>query len=130
MAMINSQEGIQPKKISTEFASRLANFDPQQKITIIVLLNTKDTVNNKAKRQTRTERRIAIEAMKKSADLALRDIEPIIEKYGGQKLANKPNLLGSIPVEITVAGIKALCKSESVKAIMENQKIDSVAFMC
>ena len=130
MAMINRQEGIHPKKISTEFASRLASFDPQQKITVIVLLHTRDAANNKAKRQTRTERRTAIEAMKKSADLALRDIEPIIEKYGGQKLANNPNLLGSIPVEITVAGIKSLCESDSVKAIMENQKIDGVDFMC
>ncbi|MDJ0715507.1 MAG: hypothetical protein QNJ54_14975 [Prochloraceae cyanobacterium] len=123
MAIINTEQGTHPKKISTEFALRLASFDPQQKITVITLLNTGDTANNQGKRQTRAERKTAIEAMQKSADRSLQNIEPIIQKHDGQKLADKPDILGSIPIEITVAGIKSLCESDSVKAIMENQKI-------
>jgi hypothetical protein len=41
----------------------------------------------------------------------------------GHSLADHPDAIGSIPIEITVAGINTLLQSPSVKAIIENQAI-------
>jgi hypothetical protein len=47
----------------------------------------------------------------------------IIEDFNGHKLAEQADLLGSIPIEISVAGIKALTESDAVKSILEDQAI-------
>ena len=41
----------------------------------------------------------------------------------GNPLSEHPDLLGSIPIEITAAGINALVKSKVVKAVIEDQAI-------
>ena len=63
---------------------------------------------------------------KKSAVAACRciaGISGVLELHGGRCLADAPDALGAVPVETTVAGIKALAASKHVKAILEDQPV-------
>ncbi|MEJ6481437.1 hypothetical protein N0Y54_08880 [Nostoc punctiforme UO1] len=113
-----------PNKVSPEFASRLTNLEPQQKVRVIVLLHVQDAQSSLLnKRQSRSERQAAIKAVRESAKQALGNISGIIQNFEGRSLTEHPDLLGSIPVEITVAGVNALAESEAVKAVIEDQSI-------
>jgi hypothetical protein len=111
------------KKISSEFSARLARLGPRDKVHAFVLLRTGGTGNCSSSRQGRTEREAAVEASRRSAERALTDIDGILEQHGGRRLAKRPNALGSMPVETTAAGIRALASSRWVQAILEDQPI-------
>ena len=121
--MYKKNEPRKNGKISSEFAARLDSLAPQQKIRAIVLLNAKNTGKSTRYRQSRAERQAAIKVIRKSAEQALDYIDGVIERFGGQRLAESPDALGSIPVETTAAGINALAESEKVRAILEDQAI-------
>jgi len=121
--MTHRKDDPDKNKISPEFAARLDRLGPQQKVRAIVLLHIQDTGNLSAQRQSRAERQAAVEAMRKSAEQALSDIDDLLERFGGQRLAESPDALGSIPIETTAVGINALAASEWVKAIIEDQTI-------
>ncbi|MBD2505036.1 hypothetical protein H6G83_31290 [Anabaena azotica FACHB-119] len=110
-------------KISPEFAARLTNLEPQHKVRLIVLLQIKNIEDLANKRQTRSDRQAAIKAIQDSASESFNRILGIIDKFDGKKLRDKPDLLGSIPIEIEVAGVNALTASDAVKAVMEDQSI-------
>jgi sorbitol-specific phosphotransferase system component IIA len=111
------------QKISPEFATRLDRLQPQQKVRIIVFLQVGESANPPGRRQSGAERQAAMEAIRNSARQALERIGDIIKSFGGQPLAENPNVLGCIPVEIPAAGVNALAESDSVKALMEDQTI-------
>lgn len=120
---MHEQDAPNQNKISPEFATRLIHLEPQQKVRVIVLLQVQNAENSIEKRQLRTERQAAIKAVRESAEQALENIGAIIQRFDGQKLAEHPDLLGSIPVEITAAGVNALAESDAVKAVIEDQAI-------
>ena len=109
-------------KISSEFACRLKNLAPQQKVSVIVFLEVHNVGRRNNSRLSRAERRVAMEGIRNSAKQALDYIQKILQDFGGKELAD-PDVLGSVPIEITVAGVKALAASEAVKAVVEEQKI-------
>ena len=109
-------------KISADFANRLSNLHPQQKVRVIVFLYV-DKGKNCGARQSPAERKAAIEAIRKSAKLALDYIFKIIQEFGGKPLAEDPGALGQIPIEISAAGVNALAESDLVKAVLEDQQI-------
>ncbi|WP_407895955.1 hypothetical protein [Scytonema sp. NUACC26] len=74
-------------------------------------------------RLSRAERRATMEGIRNSATQALSYIKKIIQDFGGQELAERPDALGSIPIEISAAGVKALAASDAVKAVLEEQEI-------
>ena len=102
-------------KISPDFATRLARLKPQDRIRVIVFLRTEVTPSS--------DRQQTTEAVQRAAEQQLNSIRNIIEKHQGKLLAERPNVLGTIPLEITVAGIYALAQSDAVKLIVENQGI-------
>ena len=110
-------------KISAGFAARLKRLGPRDKVHTIVLLRTGDVAAPPAKRQSQEERDAAIEAMRSSAGQAMAEIDDILERTDGQRFAEAPDALGSIPVEATADGIQALASSDWVKAIIEDQPI-------
>ena len=111
------------KKISSEFSARLARLGPRDKVHAFVLLRTGGTGDRSGNRQGRAEREAAVEAARRSAERALTDIDGILEQHDGRRLARRPNALGSMPVETTAAGVKALASSRWVQAILEDQPI-------
>jgi len=112
------------KKISSEFSTRLARLEPGDKVHAFLLLRTSGTSSRSSKRQSRGERKTAVEAARKSAERALSDIDSILKRHDGRRLARRPNALGSMPVETTPAGIKALASSRWVQAVLEDQPIN------
>jgi hypothetical protein len=117
-----SQQG----KISPEFSSRLDRLGPRQRVQAIVLLRT-DVENRSGKRQRGDEREAIIEATLRSADRALRNVDDILTRHDGHRLADRPDVLGSIPIEATPAGIKALASSKWVTAVLEDQDVHLIS---
>jgi len=111
------------KKISSEFSARLARLGPGDKVHAFLLLRTGGTTDKSSKRQSRAERDAAVKAARQSAERALTDIDKILDRHEGRRLARRPNALGSMPVETTAAGIKALASSRWVQAILEDQPV-------
>jgi hypothetical protein len=117
---------IDRNKLNPEFAARLTQLAPHQKVRVVVLLHSKGAGNLNGKRQSRLERQSTIQSVRESAAQSLANIDGIIQHFEGKFLMDCPDALGSIPIEITAAGIDALTKSEAVKAVMENSSIHPV----
>ena len=114
-------------KISPEFAARLDSYPHTAKVRIIVLLQSaSQQMTNNSRRQNRLERKAALRAMQDSVKESWQTIDRLIQDFDGKKLAPKPDAFGSISIEITPDGVRALAKSDAVKAIIENQTIYSV----
>jgi hypothetical protein len=119
--MAQDEITIHSDKISREFQTRLDNLKPEQTIRAI-LLSQVDT-DRQEKRLTRTERQEKATAIRAAAEKTLPEIDTILDKHEGKRLADKPNALGAIPVETTRAGLAALADSLHVRAILEDQRI-------
>ena len=113
-------------KLSPEFRARLNGIGPEHKVRAIVVLEIKDASGSSGKRQTRAERKAALETVRKSASAALAQIDKTLEPFGGQRLSGTPNALGSILVEASAAAVMALAESKYVKAILEDQPISAL----
>ena len=112
----------QKGKIGPEFSTRLGRLSPQQKVRAIVMVRTENARERTGRRQLRINRQANVEAIRKSAQQVLSNIDGILERFDGKRLANV-DALGCIPVETTPAGVQALAASEYVKAILEDQAI-------
>jgi hypothetical protein len=110
-------------KISPAFKARLDRMNPREKVGVLVVLNPRDTDGASGRRQSPAERQAAIDAMRKSVEPALAEIDRVLELFGGKPLAPHVNALGSVPVETTAEGITALADLEPVKSILEDQPI-------
>ena len=121
--MTESEQSSQQSAISREFSARLDQLKPKQKIRAIVLLRTRDTGPTSTRRPNRLARQAAIKTIRQSTTQALGDIDAILQQFDGTRLAQTPDALGSIPIETTSPGIKALANSPHVKAILEDQPI-------
>jgi hypothetical protein len=110
-------------KINTAFKARLNRLEPQQTVPAIVMLGIGGVEGTPGRRQSPAERQAAIETMRKSIEPALAEIDSVLKRFGGRRMAPGVNALGAVPVETTAAGIAALAKLEPVKAIFEDQPI-------
>lgn len=117
----NDGDGVRPK-ISAEFASGLNELDPEQMVRAILLLRAQRPVVSHS-RQNRMERRAAMDEMRSSAEHMLDALDEILVQYDGHRQVEKPDVFGAIPIETTVEGIRALAKTEWVRAILEDQPI-------
>jgi hypothetical protein len=91
--------GNNHSKISREFSRRLDRLQPRDKVRAIVMLR----------------------------EAALPEIDQILERFDGHRLAEHPNAVGAIPVETTVRGVIALAGADCVKTILEDQNIHPIA---
>jgi len=110
-------------KISRELDKRLATLSPEGKVHAILLFATTGEQGRPGARRTPGQRRNAIHRVRADAEQALPEIDRVLARFGGRRLADHVNALGSLPVEATPAGIRALAASDRVKAILEDQKI-------
>jgi hypothetical protein len=121
--MARGHQDSRDDKINTALKARLDRLEPQQTVPAIVLLGVGGVDGTSGRRQSPAERQAAIEAMRKSIEPALTEIDSVLERFGGRRMAAGVNALGAIPVETTAAGIAALAELEPVKAIFEDQPI-------
>jgi hypothetical protein len=112
-------------KISREFSRRLDRLQPRDKVRAIVMLRAEGDGGGGAggRRHTRAERMDKAEKICEAAEAALPEIDLILEKFEGHRLAEHPNAVGAIPVETTVGGVIALADADCVKTILEDQRI-------
>lgn len=113
---------VTPGSISPEFAARLRNLPPREKVQVILILDVGD-LGNDGKRQTPIERKEAIMRMRESSEPAVRKIDEILKRYGGRRLTDEVSSLGWLAVDTTTEGILALADSNYVKAVLEDQAI-------
>lgn len=108
-------------KISREFSQRLDLLQPRDKVRAIVMLQANGNgVNGRA---SRSERQEAAEQISQAAEAALPEIDQILKRFDGHRLAEHPSAVGAIPVETTVGGVIALARADCVKTILEDQNI-------
>ena len=117
---------IQNSKISREFKTRLDHLKPGQKVRAIVMLRTGKARPMRSKGRSGPDRQAIIDLVRRTAEAALSDVDGILQRFDGKRLAESVSALGSVPVETTADGIKALAQSEHVKAILEDQSIASL----
>jgi hypothetical protein len=112
-------------KISREFSRRLDRLQPRDKVRAIVMLRAEGNGGGGAGgiRPSRAERQDTAEKISQAAEAALPEIDQILEKFDGHRLAEHPNSVGAIPVETTVGGVIALADADCVKTILEDQNI-------
>ena len=67
-----------------------------------------------------------IKEIRKVSAEGLKEIEAILARFGGRKLAESTSALGSLPFESTAAGVQALANLPQVTAILEDQKLQSL----
>ena len=51
------------------------------------------------------------------------EIDRILQRYQGRRMAERPSAVGAIPVETTAGGVIALARADCVKTILEDQNI-------
>jgi hypothetical protein len=109
-------------KISREFSRRLDTLQPQDKVRAIVMLRPEGN-GGATGRPSRSERQDAAERFSQAAENALPEIDQILQRYHGRRMAERPSALGAIPVETTAGGVIALARADCVKTILEDQNI-------
>lgn len=111
-------------KISREFSRRLDLLQPRDKVRAIVMLRADGNGGNGAAgRPSRPDRQDTAEQISKAAEAALPEIDQILQRYDGRRMAERPSAVGAIPVETTVGGVIALARADCVKTILEDQNI-------
>jgi hypothetical protein len=123
--MDESLAGAEPK-ISQQFKTRLDTLGAERKVRAIVMLGEGAPGKPAARRSARTDRSAAVAQVREQAESHLPDVDRILRRYSGKRLASHVDALGCVPVEVTPAGIKALAASEHVRAIFEDQPISNV----
>ena len=125
--MTHTNDGSPQAKISPAFRARLLQLEPGQRVRAIVMLQTPGADVAPGRRRSPADRHAIREAIRQSAERALPDIDRILERFDGRRLAGGANALGSIPVESTAEGIAALASSEHITAILEDQPVSLLA---
>jgi hypothetical protein len=103
-------------RISSVFEARLRKLKPDSVLRAVVMLR-REPPSPRAVRATQ------IKNVRKAARTALAEVDVILERFGGTRLAKEPNSLGYVTVETTPAGIRALAASDSVKGVLEDQPV-------
>jgi hypothetical protein len=110
-------------KISPEFEQRLAAREPNGTVQAVLLIAMPALEASSSRRERVARRQDVRETLRAAAALALPEIDRVLARFGGRRLAESVDALGSLPVETTPAGIRALADAEGVKAILENQMV-------
>lgn len=113
-------------KISPEFEQRLASLGPADQVQAMLLLKLRGRARPTAARTTLAERQVIVGEAAAAADQAVPEIDRILSDHGGRRLAERVNALGSLPVETTPSGLRALAASGQVRAILEDQPVSLI----
>jgi hypothetical protein len=110
-------------KVSPQFAARLSRLKPKDQVRLIVLLATAVAAEGLGRRRSRAERDLTVDATRQSAESALHEVDRILERFHGHRVAAHLDALAGITVEAPLEAINALAACKYVKAILEDQAI-------
>jgi hypothetical protein len=109
--------------ISAEFARRLARLAPEAMIRAIVVLDIGTPPAAASGRPSKAGRKAIAESIQSAAAPALAEVDRVLEGSGGRRLATRPDLFGSIPLEAPASALLALAASPHVRALLEDQPL-------
>lgn len=110
--------------LSSAFSARLDHLPPSRKVRVIVVLDSAASrLSGRRGVQTRRARARLIETTEAIAAVGLRTVDQVLKRYGGRRASGAPSVLGSVLVETTPAGVRALAKQPGVNAVLEDQPI-------
>jgi hypothetical protein len=112
-------------KISGEFERRLARLSPTQKIKALVMVRRDGRTAGRV-RASRAQRAERMKTIRGAVEKAVPEIDAILERHNGERLAHDVSPLGCVPVKTTAAGLKALAASKIVTAILEDQAVSLI----
>jgi hypothetical protein len=110
-------------KISPEFARRLAQLAPDTIARAVVLLEIGPPPAVEKGRPSKAARQAIAESIHKAAEPALAEVDRLLERSGGRRLRQGPDLFGSVPVEAPARTLLALAESKHVRALLEDQPL-------
>jgi hypothetical protein len=110
-------------KISPEFARRLARLAPDSMARAIVLLETGPAPAMAPGRPSKADRKAVAEAIRAAASQSLVEVDRLLERSGGRRLASGPDLFGAVPVEAPASALLSLAGSEHIRALLEDQPL-------
>lgn len=125
--MSETNQKTQQPVMSREFVAKLNRLSSKQKVRAMVLLQPAANGTVLTQPPSRQGRKAAIEKVRQAVRSSLPAIDQILATYNGQRLSEDVDAVGSITVESTAEGIKALADSDHVKAIFEDQAIFSLS---
>ncbi|KJV06822.1 hypothetical protein [Methylocucumis oryzae] len=110
-------------KISAEFERRLAGHEPGSTVQAMLLIGTPFEQTFSSPLGRAAKRKDVQQAISAASVTVLPEIDRVLARFGGRRLADSVDALGALPVETTPEGIRALANAEGVQAIMENQAV-------
>ncbi|MES9901065.1 MAG: hypothetical protein ABW168_00110 [Sedimenticola sp.] len=123
--MISTDSQITDQKISREFNSRLARLKPGQLVSAVLLLQL-SKAHSSTTRSVRSKRSAIMSAVRETSAESLDEIDQMLAQYGGRRMEDTTSVLGSLAVEVSVEGLKALIGLKQIKAVLEDQSIHSL----
>ena len=119
-------EGDNPLGISREFARPPRRYRRDQPVRVAVVFAIAATRGAGKRAGPRRARSEIARQTRLAANAGLAEIDRVLQEFGGTRLAESADALGSIAVETTAAGVVALATISGVKAILEDQPITLV----
>ena len=110
-------------RISREFAQRLDGYEGGATVRVAIVLDAPALPRVTGRAKPRDRRQQIVRETRAAANTAIDEIDEVIEEYGGRRLAESADALGSIAVETTALGIRALANIKNIKAILEDQPV-------
>lgn len=110
-------------KISAEFERRLADREPGSTVQAMLLIGIPFGKIFPSRLERKAKRKEMQQATSTVAVAVLPEIDRVLARFGGRRLADNVDALGALPVETTPEGIRALADAAVVRAIMENQAV-------
>jgi hypothetical protein len=113
------------EKISPALTQRLDAMAPGAHVRALVMLETAASPDEPPLRgrPRAVARRRAASATRAAGQSALPEIDRVLARHRGRRVAAAMNALGMVPVATTAAGVRALAALDRVKAIVEDQPI-------
>ena len=118
--------GNRHPSISREFAERLRRYRRDHAVRVAVVFAVAATRGEGKRAVPRQARSEIVRQTRLAANAGLAEIDRVLEEFGGTRLVESADALGSIAVETTAAGVAALATIPGVKAILEDQPITLV----
>jgi hypothetical protein len=114
------------RKISDEFACRLAVLSPSDRVRAVVLPAPYLVSGSKGERTRGEEREAIVREARTRTEDAFAEIDSVLAATGGHRLTTNGNALGFIVVETNADGIVAIANLSWVGTVMEDQSIRPV----
>lgn len=113
------------RRLSNEFAARLASIPAKQKLHVVVLLAARPEDGGEG-RQSEGDRPSRVTAVRRYTGRTLESMDQILATPGGRRLDENVNAIGAVAVEATPAGIRRLGNLKDVETVLEDQSVSLV----